>query len=995
MYIEKIKVMNMVSKRKKNDDIILELKDDLNLLKQYKFYLPDFLFSLWEKPNIMAFILQNADKSDIKNYLAPFIVNNFYENILSLNFIEENLIYVLTILLNNEINNLSSIKENVNFLNDSHCGYLLEQLRRKKDIQTFFKNAIIDSIEDLETNFSKNKLNFNIKDIYENCLEENTNKSKFDDKDKYYQSKKFKIEQANFNKKYMSLLNKNSLDTFIEGKNFDNNNKILYNSYKSKLENLSEDKLLYSNQQFLLNINKYDISSDILLKYQKNFIRVTKFINLILDNILKNLHSLPYSIRIFCKIISLIVLKKFPKINELEKTIFLAKFFFGKLLIPILRNPGIEAYINSIILSENTINNIQIICDIINKFVTGELYSSDNNKTCDYTPFNWYFIEKSEQIYKILTTKVKLPTFIQNFINNNLSPNFEYDYFQQNKNEVINYRSICFNIHEINALIKTIDKNKSEILKFPGTDVLSKTLNKLISKNYKKLIDDITEKELNSEIKNKSEINKEGNISKEKQTIFYFLITSLIANNEYKKLFEISQPSKSFTIKEMNDLSNENDIKQNNIIKVKNFICSLLYNFDKLVESNFEIDSIENTEKIFQHLNILMNSPYFVINNDIPFDWYINSIFEYLQKIPENLTKNDCEELYKEIETDIKNSLSQLDFIKLSVILEKLDFAERGKIFYKENQKLLVDIGLKEKAKLIAQKEFIPVIIKFNWNEGNNNGLFLIESCNFEEKDKNNIKKIKDFEHSKQAMLALTIDMFIEKFPDLIRYEEYQDMDIFMIQEKLNFAENLSKYFDIVFKYVQMKKNFRKNGQNMIRLRKNIFDYVMIKLYDKIFPAGSSERDNLLFQQCVCLSWVRPKHFLGNKKQYVFGSYLEDLKRNFKLLHSEKSTRKKIKNMNKIFNDISFFYEFNGIKDIGVDDIIPILAYGIIKAQPFFLVSNIKFIKLYHNLCNFFSEGNIYEQLNAVMELIININYTNLKGITKDEFVKNMKIPKN
>ena len=245
MYIEKIKVMNMVSKRKKNDDIILELKDDLNLLKQYKFYLPDFLFSLWEKPNIMAFILQNADKSDIKNYLAPFIVNNFYENILSLNFIEENLIYVLTILLNNEINNLSSIKENVNFLNDSHCGYLLEQLRRKKDIQTFFKNAIIDSIEDLETNFSKNKLNFNIKDIYDNCLEENSNKSKFDDKDKYYQSKKFKIEQANFNKKYMSLLNKNSLDKFIEGKNFDNNNKILYNSYKSKLENLSEDKLLY------------------------------------------------------------------------------------------------------------------------------------------------------------------------------------------------------------------------------------------------------------------------------------------------------------------------------------------------------------------------------------------------------------------------------------------------------------------------------------------------------------------------------------------------------------------------------------------------------------------------------------------------------------------------------------------------------------------------------------------------------------------------------
>ena len=102
-----------------------------------------------------------------------------------------------------------------------------------------------------------------------------------------------------------------------------------------------------------------------------------------------------------------------------------------------------------------------------------------------------------------------------------------------------------YNIHEINALIKTIDKNKSEILKFPGTDVLSKTLNKIISKNYKKLIDDITEKELNSEIKYKSEINKEGNISKEKPTIFYFLITSLMANDEYKKLFDILKSVKN------------------------------------------------------------------------------------------------------------------------------------------------------------------------------------------------------------------------------------------------------------------------------------------------------------------------------------------------------------------------------------------------------------------------------------------------------------------
>ena len=116
MYIEKIKVMNMVLKRKKDDDHVLELKEDLDLLKEYKFYFPHLLFYLWDKPKIMAFILQKAEKSDIKNYLAPLIVNNFYENILSPNFIEENLIYVLTILLNEEINNLLNIDQNKNFL---------------------------------------------------------------------------------------------------------------------------------------------------------------------------------------------------------------------------------------------------------------------------------------------------------------------------------------------------------------------------------------------------------------------------------------------------------------------------------------------------------------------------------------------------------------------------------------------------------------------------------------------------------------------------------------------------------------------------------------------------------------------------------------------------------------------------------------------------------------------------------------------------------------
>ena len=92
----------MISDRVKQDNTQLELidiKDELNILGELKFYFPHLMFYLWENPQKMALILQNADITDVKNYLANFIVNNFYENILSPNFIEENLIYVLTLLL--------------------------------------------------------------------------------------------------------------------------------------------------------------------------------------------------------------------------------------------------------------------------------------------------------------------------------------------------------------------------------------------------------------------------------------------------------------------------------------------------------------------------------------------------------------------------------------------------------------------------------------------------------------------------------------------------------------------------------------------------------------------------------------------------------------------------------------------------------------------------------------------------------------------------------
>ena len=609
-----------------------------------------------------------------------------------------------------------------------------------------------------------------------------------------------------------------------------------------------------------------------------------------------------------------------------------------------------------------------------------------------------------------------MPSFIEDYINNKLPSDFKYDYFQQNKDELINFRSICFNMNEALALINNMEKCKTEIFENNDTDILKKVFEKLISKKSKNLMNKIAQKETNDMKLKQKELEKkeierlesvdievllddinlydtESNKPKTKQKIYYFLFTSLITSDSYKKLFEISQPTKSFSIKEIKETNNEENITKNNIIKVKNFICSLLYNFDKLVEKNFNPNKIENTETILDELNTLMKSAYFVIDGTIPFDWYINSIYEYLKKIPDYLTKNDCEELYKEIEQDIKNSLEQLDFIKLSVILEKLEFAERGKIFYKENQKFLTEIKLKEQVKEIIYKEFIPVSIKFSWNE-KDNGILQIEPANFKIKYRNNLDKINKYQNSKKLILALSIDEFTKKFPNLIKYQEYQDADIFLIQEKLNFAGKLENYFNIVFNHIKShyKNEFK---DNMNQIKEIIFDFVMNKLYDKIFPIESNKKDNLIYQNSIKLSWVNIFHFLGNKKQYVLGSFINDINYYFKLLSSEKSTRKKLINFDKIINNISFFYKFNDKKEIGVDDILPVLTFAIIKVHPFYFDTNIKYMKMYSKLGNFFQEGNKFEQLGVAIELIINIKYSNLKGITKEEFINNINIEKN
>ena len=105
----------------------------------------------------------------------------------------------------------------------------------------------------------------------------------------------------------------------------------------------------------------------------------------------------------------------------------------------------------------------------------------------------------------------------------------------------------------------------------------------------------------------------------------------------------------------------------------------------------------------------------------------------------------------------------------------------------------------------------------------------------------------------------------------------------------------------------------------------------------------------------------------------------------FKRIEEEKSLMKKILSIKEIFNSINKLIKFNGDdKQTGIDDLMPILNYAFIKANPKIIYSNI--IDLYIGDLRSKEEGSQLTQLIALCDFISNIQANNLLGIDKNEF---------
>ena len=1007
----------MINEKLKNEEkqykLVYSYEEQKQYLKNIYSYIPKLMKYLWEDPKLVSTLLINSDKNDVKEYLVPFIANNFYTNILSSTSFEDHLTYIITLLLKDEI---SKTKNSQNFLNETVAGFFLDHLKYQEDVKSFFKTSISNILEKLELGSLRREINFNVQEIQENfsktkedLVKQFSNNPYFSNMDVLgsdFYRKIFSLSCDNeisicedvewndalidiskkeiFNMKYLSNIGK---DELLKLSNDFKKNKNMYDYIQIQLKKCNDYPKIYSNDRFFKNMFDSPISKEVLALYQIDFFRVINSINELFSNFCNNSYLIPYSVKCICKIISLLIPKKLPNITTIEKNAYIAKFFFSNLFLPLFRNPGYGILFNDFIISGRTTHNLDIISFVIERFASGSFFI-DGEKEGDFSPFNQYFIDKMPNLLKFfdIITNVKLPNFVEKLINSKIEDNFLFDYFKENQDEIVFHRSICFSFDCFICLLNSIDKCKDVLFVGNKGINLKKTIEKLQNKANQECINDLI-KNLLPEKDNKN--NQKSKKSKDKKvyTKLYFLFTDLLINEKYKYLFELTQERQNFLLPELKTTNTDEEIKKNNIIKVKNFISCLLYNYRPLIKTDFDEGTTGNMLLILTELKKFLKTSNYVIDGSIPSIWYANTLIEYLMKLPDDLKNNDFEKLFKQIENDVNISIKKLSFETMSIILTKLKFAQKLKNFYENTENIIKDINLNEKVQSIIEKASMPVSITLTFTEKLRE--LKIEKSKVKEKQINYSEfSLDDTKKDKIIKNCITIESFTKVFPDIVKLQELQDDDLFEIEEEIKLSDSIQHYIDLVTEYLKKLYNIDESQNDFENIINKIYDYIMEKIYEKVYSFECEENDTEIFRNCVLLSWTEPKHFINEKKNYIYDSFLPDVINYFEQIDKEKSPRKKIISMNNIFVCINNVIKFNGSNNGGADEQLPILNYAFVRARPLHIYSNCKYMELFLGDKEQREEGNQLANLFLICDFIKDVTAKKLNGVTDDEFEK-------
>ena len=164
--------MEIYDNNSKLDDSKLKYvltKNTAEYLSQSNDVVNKFITILRERHDLINKVIQNCVTGDQKSCVASLLTNNFYENVFSSSFIENELLIVLYLSLKNEISGLTQQNIPQAFLKESFNSFLFRGLLRKDDVKSYFGIVLKDVIEKMENKEDSNmELNFELNRILNN-----------------------------------------------------------------------------------------------------------------------------------------------------------------------------------------------------------------------------------------------------------------------------------------------------------------------------------------------------------------------------------------------------------------------------------------------------------------------------------------------------------------------------------------------------------------------------------------------------------------------------------------------------------------------------------------------------------------------------------------------------------------------------------------------------------------------------------------------------------
>ena len=327
--------------------------------------------------------------------------------------------------------------------------------------------------------------------------------------------------------------------------------------------------------------------------------------------------------------------------------------------------------------------------------------------------------------------------------------------------------------------------------------------------------------------------------------------------------------------------------------------------------------------------------------------------------------------------------------------MNRIKIAKNKSSYYDNVYNTLINIKLNLKINYIIKKSFIPIEIKYkknsNWlqikpiskNITNN-------TKNTNWKDGNIKQNINDLKEKNIILICNTIEEFTEKFPNLSKNSDKQKNNILNCLEKVNFPDQLNIYMQFINSVIR-KEEIIKNDSEVDLMLPKIYDYIMEQLYPKLFPIDSDSVDNMIYLNCKKASWIQPEHLIKEKRISFFKNFINDITNIFEKIEKEKCPRKKFACIEEIFKCISNLNTFNRLKSEGIDDEIPILHFGLIKAKPQRISSNCEYLRLFLGNKKGKKEDNHLTQIFVLASQVAKLNHTFLINVSKDEYYEKCK----